>query len=46
MAEFFTDTGQNKMFKSVGSHKSGISGSTRGALFLNSFVGCPDSLYG
>ena len=35
---------QNTMFTSIGSRLTGISGSTRGARCLNSFVGRPDSL--
>ena len=42
-AELFTDTRQNTVFTSVGSHLFDISGSTRGAR-LNSFVGRLDSL--
>ena len=46
MAELFTDTPQNMVFASAGSHLSGISGSKRGVRCLNSFVGYPDSLSG
>ena len=45
-AELFADIRRNLVFTSVGSDLSGISGSTRDALCLNSFVDRPDLLSG